>query len=153
MITNGKPKSEPNVVSSFSELAHDVVELAELQGKLFRLDAAATGRAMRSGGALLVLGIGLLLGTIPILWLTVAEALVEFAGWSRTLSLGIAGVLGLAVACTAAITGYWKLQTMFSSFQRSQEEFSRNVEWIKASLRHHPAPSRGESRSEFAANL
>jgi hypothetical protein len=150
MNTNGKPKSDPNVVASFTGLAHDVVELAELQGQLLKLDAVASGRTMRGGIALLMVGIGLLLGCMPILWLIIAESLVEFAGWTRTPALGLSLLVGLVITGGVIALSWMKLQTVFSSFQRSQEELTRNVKWIKTALKHQTAPPRAERRTEFS---
>ena len=45
MSTNGRARNnEPNVAASFSELTHDVIELAELQAQLFALDVKNTSR-------------------------------------------------------------------------------------------------------------
>jgi hypothetical protein len=149
MITNGKPKHDPNVVASFSDLAHDVLELAELQGELLKLDAIASWKTTRTGVTLLVVGACLLLGCVPILWLTIAEALVEFAEWPRTLSLAVALVIGLVVAGGVAAAAWLKLKSMFASFERSREEFARNLDWVKTSLKRQPARRQSERRSEI----
>jgi hypothetical protein len=146
MITNGHPKAkEPNVVSSFSGLAHDVVELGELQVELLQLDTAAAWQRMRMGVMLFVVAACLLLGSIPIILLIIAEALVEFADWSRTASLGVAGLVGLAATGLIAAVAWRRLQTMLAAFERSREEFTRNLAWIKSSLKQPPARPRQRS--------
>jgi hypothetical protein len=143
MITNGRPrKSEPNVVASFSELAHDVVELAELQTQLLKLDVAASWHRMRTGVVLLVIGLCLLLGCIPVIWLAIAESLVEFADWSRTAALAVACLVALLAAGTFVLIAWQRLKSMLDAFDRSREEFNRNLAWIKSSLRQKPAASR-----------
>jgi hypothetical protein len=146
MITNGKAKPEPNVVASFSDLAHDVVELGELQAQLLKLDLAAAWQRTRNGVILLVIGGCLLLGCIPILWLTIAEALVEFAEWSRTASLAVAGLIGLAIAGAIAGAAWMKLKKMLEKFNRSRDDFVRNVAWVKSTLKGQVA-SKGHGSS------
>lgn len=143
MITNGHPKAkEPNVVASFSGLAHDVVELGELQVQLLTLDAAAAWQRMRTGLVLVVVAACLLLGSIPIALLIIAEALVEFAGWSRTASLGVAAGIGLVAAGVIAAVAWHRLKAMCATFDRSREEFTRNLAWIKSSLQQQPTRPR-----------
>ena len=145
MITNGKPSAkEPNVVASFSGLAHDAVELAELQSELLSLDTAAAWRRIRVGVVLTIVGGCLLLGCLPVVLLTIAEALVEFAGWSQTAALAAAGGGGLLVAAGILTVAWFRLKTMLASFERSREELTRNLAWIKSSLRQKSTPQRGQ---------
>jgi hypothetical protein len=148
MITNGKPQNDPNVLTSFSDLAHDVIELAELQAQLLKLDAIASGKTLRTAVVFLLSSVCLLLGCLPILWLTIAEVLVEYAGWKRTPSLAVAFACGLLIAGGLGAWGWRRLSTMFSSFERSREEFVRNLNWVKSNLTRPPVPSRRERRPE-----
>jgi hypothetical protein len=135
MITNGKPiAKDTNVVGHFSELAHDVVELAQLQGQLLTLDMTATWQRMKVGVLLTIVGACVLLGSVPIVLLIAAESLVEFAGWSRTAAAAVAGGGGLLAAAAILAFAWLQLQTMLESFNRSREELSRNLEWLKTSL-------------------
>src|SRR3954452_24132922 len=68
MNTNGRFRDEePNVATSFSGLAHDVIELSELQGQLFVHDVKSTGQKTRTSIVLGVIGAYVLLGTMPVL--------------------------------------------------------------------------------------
>jgi hypothetical protein len=149
MITNGHPKAkEANVVSNFSELAHDAVELGELQVQLLAIDAATAWQRMRTGLIFAIVTTCLLLGSIPIILLVVAEALVEFANWSRTAALGLAGGIGMVLVVIVAALAWHRLNTMFAAFERSRAEFSQNVTWIKSNLKQ--PTGRPRRRSEVA---
>jgi hypothetical protein len=143
MNTNGKPRAkDPNVVASFSGLAHDVLELAELQSELLSLDVAAAWQRMRVGVVLTIVGGCLLLGCLPVVLLTVTETLVEYAGWSRTGALAAAAAGGLLAAGGILAAAWFRMKTMLVSFERSREELSRNLAWIKSSLRDKSTPQR-----------
>jgi hypothetical protein len=136
MITNGKPiVKDTNVVGHFSELAHDVVELAELQAKLLSLDAASAWERIRVGVVLVIVGACVLLGSLPVVLLSLAEALAEYALWPRTAALAAAGGIGLVAAGVILGLAWYRLKTMMAAFRRSQEELSQNVAWLKTSLR------------------
>jgi hypothetical protein len=98
---------------------------------------------MRTGVVLLVIGLCLLFGCIPVIWLAVAESLVEYAGWSRTASLAVACLIALLSAGTFALIAWQRLKSVLNAFDRSREEFNRNLAWIKSSLRQQP-PARRE---------
>jgi uncharacterized membrane protein YciS (DUF1049 family) len=140
MITNGKAhRIEPNVVKSFSELARDVVELSELQTQLLMLDVKATSQRMRTAAVLAIVGVCVLLGSVPVALLIAAEALVEYADWPRTAALAVAAGIGLVVTAVILGIAWYRLKTMLSAFDRSREELSRNVAWLKSSLQRKPA--------------
>ena len=140
--TNGRPPAdEPNVAASFSGLAHDAIELAELQAQLLKLDAKA---AARNGGASLVLavvGICLLLGCVPVVLLALAEVIVAQYGWSRAGALGAAAAIGFALSAGACAIAWYRLRTGLGTLKRSRDELNRNLAWIKANLK------RGKQRS------
>ncbi len=67
MITNGRAHAkEPNVATSFSELAHDVIELTELQAQLMVLDVKNATQKTRTSVILGVTAFCMLLGSIPV---------------------------------------------------------------------------------------
>jgi hypothetical protein len=67
MNGNGRLRSKvPDVAGSVSGLTHDVIELSELQAKLFMLDLKRSSQRTRTCLILAVVSACLLLGTIPI---------------------------------------------------------------------------------------
>jgi hypothetical protein len=113
-----------------ADLAHDVVALADLQGRLFAHDARETGRRAVLPTALAVTGGTLFLGTIPIVLFGFAYLLIEVAGlpaWASFFltalgALIVTGIL-LAVAWSSYKKSTWPIK-------RSQDELVRNVRWV-----------------------
>ena len=101
MNTNGRVRDkEPNVATSFSELTHDVIELAELQAQLLALDIKSTGQKTRISFFLIVLGTCLLLGSITEGLIAFAQFLIEELNWSRDAGFAVAALMGVALGMT-----------------------------------------------------
>jgi hypothetical protein len=142
MNTNGRVRDEePNVATSFSGLAHDVIELSELQAQLFVHDVKNIGRKTRTSLILGVVGACVLLGSIPALLFGLAELFVEQFDWPRSAGFAVSAVIGMVVSAGFLVTARSMLSAGLSSMQRSRDEFNRNVEWVKASLRKRPSAS------------
>lgn len=136
MTTNGRAnRNGPSVTASFSELTHDVIELAELQAQLLALDVKETSLSTRTSVLLLIAGMGILLGSIPIALIAFAEVLIEQASWSHALSYAVSTLLGLALSAGLMLTAYSRFKNGVGALRRSREELSRNVAWIKSNLR------------------
>ena len=151
MITNGKPTmKETHVVANFSELARDVVELAELQGKLAALDSATAWQRMRGGLVLVVIGACALLGCLPVVLAMGAAALVEFAGWTWTASFALAGGGGFVIAGVVLAVAYQRLRTMLEPFDRSREELASNLAWLKSRLEQPQAAARRDRMKDVS---
>lgn len=137
MNTNGRVRSdEPNVATSFSGLAHDVVELAELQAQLLSLDVKSTSRNARAAFVLTIVGASFLLSAISVGLFALAAVLVEQLDWSQSAADLVAAVIGIILG-GAALAAAWRLwQSGFGSLKRSRDELTRNIAWIKASLRN-----------------
>jgi len=142
MNTDGRVKTEwPNVATSFSELTHDAIELAELQAKLFALDVKETSQSTKTSLILAIVGSCLLLGTIPIALIALAELLIEQLDWSHAVSYGVATLVGILVSAGILATAFARFRSGLSSMKRSREELSRNIAWIKTSLRSRASAS------------
>jgi Putative Actinobacterial Holin-X, holin superfamily III len=143
--SDGVPIDAPAtaVVSNVAEFGNDFATLAELQAKLAVIDLKeSTGRAALPGGVLAA-ALVLLLGSVPVLLAGAAELLVRYTtigrGWALLLTAVVALVLAVVIGALAAA----RLARSFASFQRSQEELTRNVAWIKTVLTYsgRSAPS------------
>jgi hypothetical protein len=139
--TNGRtPPSAAKVAESFSGLAHDAIELAELQARLLKLDAQAAARNGGTSIALVVLGVCLLLGCVPVALIALAEWFVYQFDWPRTGAFAAAAAIGLLASAAATYAAWIRVQTALAALQRSRDELNRNIAWIKANLKRTKAP-------------
>jgi hypothetical protein len=144
----GNAKSPTRVVAqNMSELAHDVVTLIELQTQLVKEELSGWTRSMVTPLVLLVIGVVLGLSCLPIALLCLAHVLVEFAGLSQATSLLITVLIGYLVAVAVAALGVYRLRRSLHPLQRSREEFTRNISWIKRVLKHKQNPATTSSGS------
>jgi uncharacterized membrane protein YqjE len=142
MNGNGRLRTKiPDVAGSFSELTHDVIELSELQAKLFVLDVKKSSQRTRTCLVLGVVAICFLLGTIPVALMALAQLLVEQLQWPQSAALGVAALAGLALAAIAAGVAWGMIKGGLVSLERSREELSRNMEWLKSTLRSRGQPT------------
>jgi len=124
------------VATSFAGLTHDVIELAELQAQLFAVDVKRTTTNAKSSFVMTIIGVCVLLGSIPVGLIALAELLHEQLDWSRAAGYGVATLVGLLVSGAVLAVGYVQLRNGFSALERSREELNRNIAWIKSSLRN-----------------
>ncbi len=137
MSTNGRARNnEPNVAASFSDLAHDVIELTELQANLFALDVKDTSRSTRTALILGVSGVVVLLGTIPVALVSLAALLIEQLGWSNAAGFGAATLVGVLLGAGILAAAWSRFRTSAVTLHRSRDELRRNIAWVKSSLRN-----------------
>jgi uncharacterized membrane protein YqjE len=137
MNGNGRHRTQmPDVAGSVSGLTHDVIELAELQARLLSLDLKRSSQKTRTCLILAVIGVCLLLASIPVALLALAELLVEQLDWSRSAALGVATLAGLLLSAIFAGVAYSIVRSGLVSLDRSRDEFNRNVAWIKSTLKN-----------------
>jgi uncharacterized membrane protein YqjE len=136
MNGNGRLRTKmPDVAGSFSELTHDVIELTELQGKLFMLDLKKSSQRTRTVLILAIVGVCFLLGTIPVALMALAHLLMEQLGWTQAAALGVATLVGVGLAAIVLVAAWAIVKSGLISLHRSREELSRNIEWLKSTLR------------------
>jgi uncharacterized membrane protein YqjE len=137
MKENGRHQVQTaGVADSVSGLAHDVVELGELQAQLLMSELKKSSQKTRTCLILAVIGICLLLASVPVALLALAEVLVEQLDWSRSAALGVATLVGLLLSAAFAGAAYAILRSGLFSLQRSRAEFNQNIAWIKSTLRN-----------------
>jgi hypothetical protein len=121
------------------ELAHDIVSLAELQLELFRVDCREGLRQIMIPVALLLFAGVVATGTVPIALILVAEFLTQATSLSRAAAFSIAAMSGVIVALAIGVVGWSYLRGVVRVFERSREELTSNMTWIKHALKR-PAP-------------
>jgi uncharacterized membrane protein YqjE len=136
MSSNGRNRTPmPDVAGSVSGLTHDVIELAELQTQLFKLDLKKSTQKTRTCLILAVIAACLLLASLPVGLMALAALLVEQLEWSQSAALGVATLVGLVLAGIFAGAAYGIVRSGLISIQRSRDEFNRNIAWIKSTLK------------------
>ena len=116
------------------ELTHDIVSLAELQFELFRIDCREGLKRMLIPVALLLLAGIVAVGTVPVALIIIAEFLTQAAGLSRAAAYSIAALSGLIVAVAMGVVGWSSMRGVVRVFERSREELTLNMTWIKHAL-------------------
>jgi uncharacterized membrane protein YqjE len=135
MITNGRTRSaEPSVAASLSGMTRDAIELAELQAQLFAYDVKSSGERARSSLMLAIVGVCLLLSAFPILLMALAVLLNTLIEWPPAVGYAIAGVVGLLASGAVFAVAYAQFKRGILTLDRSREELSRNIAWLKTQL-------------------
>jgi hypothetical protein len=124
------------VASSFSELTHDAIELAELQAQLFSLDVKETSKSAGVSIALVIGSACVLLGSIPLVLIAIGQLFVEKLGWSLSASYGVAALIGIVASAGIGAAAYTRFRNGIAAMKRSREELNRNIAWLKSNLRN-----------------
>jgi len=124
------------------DLLHDVVSLSELQVQLLAVDARESVDKAKAPIGLLVGGIALALGAVPVLLLSLAEALTLWLGWERALSYLVSGLAGAVIAGILLYLAWQQMGAVLAVFDRSRVELAENVRWIKYALTRGRRPPR-----------
>ena len=142
---NGSTPAPPNgVAQDMGELTHDIVSLAELQVELFRSDCREGLKGLLVPVALLLLAVVVAAATAPVALICIAEFLAQAVGLSRAAAFSIAALGGIIAAGALGVVGWSRIRGVERVFERSREELTRNMTWIKHVLKR-PAPSEAES--------
>jgi len=120
---------------NISGYAHDILTLGELQLRLLAVDLRDGSSAAGLGLGAIVAGVLAAVGAIPLIFVTMALALVEFADWSWTAAFGVSALVGLLFGAAAAYFGWKRLLSAGKTFGRSKAEAVETLRWIKESLR------------------
>jgi len=132
---NGSNHPATKLGRNVSGYVQDIITLVELQLRLLAVDLRDGSKAAGIGVGALAIGILAALGSMPLVFVTISAALIEFAGWSYTLSLGVSALFGLLAGAGAAWFGWKRLLAAGETFGRSKAEAVETLKWIKESLR------------------
>lgn len=139
---NGHPES---LRSGAADLLNDVASLAELQWQLFAIDAdQARGRALRPAVALalsVAVAVAMVLGVVPVLLLGLAHLLIEYAAvpapWAYLLVAAVTAPVAVVICGLIARWAVAKLTNAVTSFKRSRDELSANIQWMRRVVKAH----------------
>src|SRR5262245_19267199 len=133
---NGHTELPPRAVArSTSDLLHDMVTLAELQGKLALVDLREGFTKLLIPAGLAVIGAGIGLGAVPVGLMTLAMSLEKLTTLSPPVCYAIAFGVGLLLAAILVIPALVNLKTGLQMFDRSLAEWRRNRQWAKDTLK------------------
>lgn len=131
---NGKYKhSNPveDMRTSVGAFVCDLVELAELQGKLLKADAKLAVRKSTGAAAAFAFSCCCFIGFLPVIGFGLASAVAyyfELENWIAQLAVG--GSVSFMSVLIAALS-FRNITRMNQQFHRSTDEFSRNLTWAK----------------------
>jgi len=129
---NGSP--EGRVVGGIAEFGNDIATLVELQSKLVLIDLKeCLGRALVPLG-LIVAGLFVGLGTLPVILLGVADVLARALSLKAGEAMLVTGGAVLVLSVAVIVIASFKIGPSLASFNRSREELGRNLAWIRTVL-------------------
>ena len=134
------PHCSNGVAKEMGEFPHDIVLLAELQLELFRNDCREGLKELLVPVALLLFAGIVAVGTVPVGDLCCRVA--RQAGLSRAAAFSIATLGGFGAARPWESWGGPAFAESRRVFERSREEWTRNMIWINRVLKQ-PPPARG----------
>ncbi len=140
---NGKQQSAAaGVREGVGEMLHDIVTLTELQSQLFMVDARESATKAQTPLVLAVVGSVFALGAVPVLLVSLAEALVLFFEWERAVAYLVSGATGAILGGILLGIAWAKVSRVVEVFTRSKTELHENIRWIKYALTRGSRPPR-----------
>jgi hypothetical protein len=126
---------------SVGQILHDILTLAQLQGRLFTLDAQQAGTKIQRPFLALAAGAVLAVCSVPVALIGIAVVLVDVAGLSRVAAIWITFLIAaVAAGCLIGYAIAW-LRKPPSLFQCSREELGNNIDRVKEMLHRSSSTS------------
>ena len=137
--SNGRSQFPPGAVArDIGSLAHDAIELSELQFDLFKIELRQAVLGLFGPLVLFFVAGMTVLASLPLLLFFIASGLIEWANWEGAYApwayLAAFGI-GALLAAIVGVIGWNILKRKLNLFRTSREELSRNIEWMKSALR------------------
>jgi hypothetical protein len=112
-------------------LAHHLMELGELQFKLFRTDLGEAAQGAKFGSILMALSAAFLIAVVPLLLLALVLGIEQWFGLSRAVSLLITGGIATLLGIGLLWAGWNIVLRGMGKMSRSRVEFKKNMRWLK----------------------
>lgn len=121
-------------MGGIKQLLADVTELVELQARLTADDVRSTLAATVKPTLFVAIGIALLLGTVPVLLLALANVLVAQLQWSPAMAQFTCAGVALLLAISLGALAWQQFKRCASPLQRSLHEMEKNLETLREML-------------------
>ena len=122
------------VTQGASSVIGDALDLVELQTRLLREDAGNCLRQAKPSVTGLIIALGLLLSSLPVLASGLAELLSWTLQWPLWTCQLLVGGLFLIAGCVIAISCVRKVKTALTAFSTSQREAAANIAWLRQTI-------------------
>ena len=136
---NSRAPNRTGPVAGFAgqaaEVTGDLLELAELQAKLARLDAREAVKRIVGPLGMLVFAASMAIASLPVVFFGIAGGIAVAASIQPWIANLIVGLLGAVIAAAVAWFALRTMTTALDAFQRSTDELAKNVAWFKSIFR------------------
>jgi len=122
------------VTQGASSVIGDALDLVELQTRLLREDATSCVQQAKPSVVGLVVSLGLLLSSLPVLGMGLAELLHWSLEWPLWVCQLLVGGVFVAVGCVIAWMCVKNLKTALTAFSTTQREAAANIAWLRQTI-------------------
>lgn len=137
---NGKASPFTKVARDVRHVAHDVVELSELQAALFKAELQGWWKQFIFPIVLFAVSAVIAASCVVVLLLSAGHAMAAWGEISLALGLLLAATGAIVLACVLGAVGWSMMKKARSPCPQSSREFSRNLRWIKTVLKDATRP-------------
>lgn len=122
------------VTQGASSVIGDALDLVELQTRLLREDAKSCLQQAKPSVTGLVVALGLLLSSLPVLGSGLAALLSWSLDWPLWVCQLLVGGVFLAAGCGIALWCVRKFKTALTAFSTTQREAAANIAWLRQTI-------------------
>lgn len=133
-----------NFTANLCDVAHDITQLVELQGKLLVVDAAEAKESVKLPIVLAIVGGMLGVCSMPLLLVAGAQGLMV-AGLLPWAAYAVVAGIGFAIAGILLWQSARAFKQSTTVLERSRSELSQNVTWLKQMLRQRSEAARADA--------
>ncbi len=135
-----------DVVTNVAEFGENLLTLAELQAKLGAIELRQNVQAVKFGGSVLVAGAVVGVAALPVALLGIAELLSTALDIHRGAAQLIVAVVCFVIAGILVAIAASRFRGSDLGFPLSNEELTRNLNWVRTVLLHSGRSARNRRR-------